>query len=66
MRVVRIPAIVGERVRLLSTSDPYTALRAGDEGTVTLVDDLGTIHVAWDSGSTLGLIPGVDRYTLLG
>lgn len=55
----------GTRIRLISTSDPYTALTPGDVGTVELVDDAGTIHVAWDSGSHLGLIPGEDTYQLL-
>jgi len=48
------------RVRLVATRDPYTQLRPGDEGTVTFVDSLHTIHVRWDSGSSLGMIPGED------
>ncbi|MFN2556737.1 MAG: DUF4314 domain-containing protein [Nitriliruptorales bacterium] len=40
--------------------DPYTHLRPGDPGTVTVVDHLGTVHVAWDSGSTLGMPRGQD------
>lgn len=47
----------GDRVRLISTSDPYTTLTAGCEGTVAFVDDLGTVHVKWDNGSHLGLVP---------
>jgi hypothetical protein len=47
---------VGKRVRLLYSSDPFTKLSKGDEGTVTDIDDLGTIHVKWDSGSSLGLV----------
>jgi hypothetical protein len=27
-----------------------------------MVDDLGTVHVRWDNGSTLGLVPGEDRW----
>ncbi|WP_231583056.1 DUF4314 domain-containing protein [Actinobaculum suis] len=50
------------RVRLISTDDPYTNLRAGDEGTVAFIDDAGTVHVEWDNGSNLGLVPGVDRW----
>jgi len=46
----------GKRVRLLACSDPHTSLRSGDEGTVQFVDDAGTLHVNWDTGSTLGLI----------
>ncbi|WP_099332779.1 DUF4314 domain-containing protein [Actinomyces minihominis] len=52
----------GQRVRLVYTSDPYSDLLAGSEGTVMFVDALGTVHVAWDSGSTLGLIPGEDKW----
>jgi hypothetical protein len=47
---------VGRRVRLLYSSDPFTKLTKGDEGIVTDIDDLGTIHVKWDSGSSLGLV----------
>ena len=52
----------GKRIELISTSDPYTNLRPDDRGTVVFVDDMGTIHVSWDNGSTLGLVPGEDQY----
>lgn len=55
----------GDRVRLIYTNDQYTMLRSGDEGTVGLIDDMGTIHVSWDNGSRLGLIPGVDIFVVL-
>lgn len=54
----------GQRVRLVYTSDPYSDLPVGSEGTVMFVDALGTVHVAWDSGSTLGLIPGEDKWVI--
>lgn len=54
--------IKGKRVELISTSDPYTNLRKGDRGTIDFVDDMGTLHVTWDNGSTLGLVPGEDHY----
>ncbi|EFL94287.1 DUF4314 domain-containing protein [Mobiluncus curtisii] len=53
------------RVRLIATTDPYTHLTPGEEGTIMVVDDAGTVHVAWDNGSTLGLIPGEDRWEYL-
>ena len=43
---------------LLKMNDPYTKLQSGDKGTVTSVDDMGTIHVSWDSGSSLGVVFG--------
>jgi hypothetical protein len=39
-----------------------TDLAPGDEGTVLFSDSLGTVHVRWDSGGMLGLIPGSDEW----
>jgi hypothetical protein len=47
---------VGARVRLVRCNDPYTELRPGALGTVTFVDDMGTVHVSWDDGHSLGLV----------
>jgi len=47
-------------------NDPYNLdLKAGATGTVMHVDDIGTIHVAWDCGSTLGVVYGVDSCTVV-
>lgn len=51
----------GARVELLSMSDPYTKLKRGDQGTVIAVDDIGTVHIAWDNGSSLGAAYGEDH-----
>lgn len=51
----------GTRVELLRMNDPYSRLKPGDTGTVTGVDDIGTIHVNWDCGSTLGIAYGEDE-----
>lgn len=55
-------AEVGDRVELLYTSDPYTRLEPGARGTVSGVDAFGTVHVRWDGGSSLGLVPGEDGF----
>lgn len=46
----------GERVEFVCTADPYTHLRPGDRGTLHATDGIGTVHVSWDSGSTLGVL----------
>ena len=51
----------GTRVVLFRMNDPYTKLQPGTKGTVTGVDDIGTIHVNWDSGSSLGVAFGEDE-----
>jgi hypothetical protein len=51
----------GTRIKLVKMNDPYnTTLRFGETGTVIFVDDIGTIHVEWDCGSTLGVVYGED------
>ena len=48
---------VGARVELIEMDDPYTTkLVPGCRGTVRCVDDIGTIHVSWDCGSSLGVV----------
>lgn len=51
----------GARVELISMDDPYNkTLKPGCKGTVLHVDDVGTIHVSWDCGSSLGVVFGED------
>lgn len=51
----------GTRVELISMSDPYAQLKPGDRGTVSFVDDIGTVFVRWDCGSGLGVAYGEDH-----
>jgi hypothetical protein len=51
----------GCRVELTKMNDPYrTDLVPGCKGTVTGVDDAGSIHVRWDIGSSLAVVYGED------
>lgn len=53
----RVP--VGTRVELVQMDDPQ-APPIGTKGTVTGVDDTGSILVAWDTGCGLNVVYGVD------
>ena len=46
-------------VRLIQMIDDQ-APPAGTKGKVMFVDDIGTIHIRWENGSSLGAIPGED------
>ena len=50
----------GTRVELIELNDPYRHFDAGLKGTVSCVDDTGTIHVDWDNGYHLGIVYGED------
>lgn len=50
----------GTVVKLLSMED-LQAPKIGTLGEVFHVDDTGTIHVKWETGSRLGVIYGIDQ-----
>lgn len=45
----------GDRLRMVRCADPYRPVPAGTEGIVEFIDDMGTLHMRWDNGRTLGV-----------
>ncbi|HRS66935.1 MAG TPA: DUF4314 domain-containing protein [Spirochaetia bacterium] len=56
---IRAQYPVGCRVELVKMDD-IQAPPVGTKGTVTGVDDSGSIMVSWDNGSTLHIVYGED------
>ena len=54
----------GTRVELVRMDDPQ-APPVGTKGTVQGVDDVGSILVAWDNGSSLNVAYGPDQVRVL-
>ena len=54
----------GMRIRLTAMDD-VQAPPIGTEGTVLGVDDIGSILVAWDNGSSLNVILGFDKIEMV-
>lgn len=54
----------GTRIKLVSMDDTYS-VPSGTCGTVDFVDDIGTIHMKWDDGRTIGIIEGVDSFEII-
>ncbi|HEN0367635.1 TPA: DUF4314 domain-containing protein [Streptococcus agalactiae] len=52
---------IGTRVELIFMDD-VQAPPIGTKGTVRGVDDIGSIMVSWDNGSSLSLAYGVDTF----
>jgi len=50
----------GTRIELIQMDD-IQAPPVGTKGTVIGVDDIGSILVHWDNGSSLNVIYGVDK-----
>ncbi len=64
MRNVDPMAREGMRVRMIHMDDEIP-VDEGLEGTIEKIDDIGTLHVRWDDGRLLGVIPNEDNYELL-
>ncbi len=54
----------GTEIELISMEDSY-AVPSGTHGVVDFVDDIGTIQIIWDNGSTLGLVVGKDNFKVI-
>ena len=52
---------VGDRLRMVSCTDPYAPILPGQKGTIDHIDDIGTLHMTWDNGRTLGVVVGEDE-----
>ena len=50
----------GTAVELVRMNDEH-APPPGTRGTVMSVDDIGTVHVQWNNGSSLGVAYGEDE-----
>ena len=71
VRLVTKPDVVGKRIELIRTNDPYTDLKPGDRGTVVDVTELPyedtrfKVWIHWDSGSRLAILEGHDDYRIV-
>ena len=54
----------GSRVILIKMDDKQ-APPIGTQGTVRFVDDIGSLHVAWDNGSSLAVVYGEDKTVII-
>lgn len=55
----------GKRITLIKMCDDPNPIKAGSMGTIQGVDGIGQIHVNWDNGRSLALIPGTDVYQII-
>lgn len=64
MRHVKVLYPKGTKIKLINMKDKF-APPSGTIGTVDFVDDIGQIHVKWESGGSLALIIGEDNFEVI-
>lgn len=61
---IRLMYPPGTRIELNYMDDQF-AVPPGTRGTVDHVDDGGNIHMKWDNGRTLSIVPQADSFRKL-
>ena len=56
---------VGTKIQLISMRDEKYPILPGTIGVVTHIDDMGSIHLKWQNGSSLAIIPEVDSFRVV-
>ena len=63
---------IGDRIKLVSTDNPYTRLMPGDFGLVWDIttfelsnEETKQIWIHWDNGGSLALIEGKDEWEII-
>ena len=64
VKYIRQKYTQGMNIELIKMYD-FQAPPTGTKGTIDFVDDIGTIHIKWENGSSLGLVVGIDEFKVL-
>lgn len=64
-KMLRAMYPVGTTIRLIKMAEETHPVPPGTLGKITAVDDAGHLHMHWNSGRTLSLIPGVDAFEIV-
>jgi hypothetical protein len=71
VRLTIKPVVLGKRIELIGSDNPYTAVKPGDRGTVVDISELPyedkpyKVWVLWDSDSKLTILEGHDDYRMV-
>lgn len=56
---------IGSKIKLLEDMEDTQGIRAGQFGILEYIDDEGSLHMRWDNGSGLAIIPEIDKFEVI-
>jgi hypothetical protein len=56
---------VGKRIKLIAMNEEPNPVEPNTMGTIRLIDGIGQIHVDWDNGRSLAVVPEIDEYEII-
>lgn len=56
---------IGTKIKLLEDMEDTQGIKSGQIGIVEYIDDEGSLHMRWDNGSGLAIIPGIDKFEVI-
>ena len=56
----------GTKLQMITMRNEKYLVPPGTVGEVTHIDDMGNIHICWQNGSSLAIIPEVDSFRVTG
>lgn len=63
MQNTEVKKMIGKRVKCLQIEDEHAPAK-NTYGTITNIDSNNTIHVLWDDGKRLGIVPAIDLFEI--
>lgn len=55
----------GTKIKCIKLEDSFNPIPSGTVGSVEYVDDANQIHMNWENGSSLALIPELDEFEII-
>lgn len=62
LKILKEKYPVGTIIQCILMRDDLHPVPSGTIGTVKSIDDAGQIHMNWENGSTLALVPNTDEF----
>jgi len=56
---------IGSKIKLLEDMEDTQGLKSGQIGILEFIDDEGSLHMRWDNGSGLAIIPETDKFEVI-